>query len=818
MSKYINVGGTWKLVSGAYINVAGYWKRIVSGYINVAGYWKLFFEYQLTPAIASSAEISVNSSTFPTTLTGTNYHWTNATSLTYKFQVSTDDTTWTDIGSAVYIANPSIGASNTVTYITLQADYTQALMYFRFLVIAVNSYYSTTATSYSTSTAVGIAPLAPTNLSATKSGSSVINLSWTASGFSTTTYEIYWGGASSSTPNAGSTPDFYVSAPTTTYSNTGLSPVTTRYYWIRAVNIYGTSAWSTSNAVFATTDASVPSAPTIGTVTVTNNSTVSIPFTAPASNGGASITSYTTTSSPSISLSTSGTSTPLTVTGTFASGQAYTFTIVANNSAGSSASSSASNSVTPNVASRPGPPTLTSSSSTSSSITFAWSIGSDSSSLVKIDIGFSAAGGTDVVNGATTTSSSRTQSSLTSTHTYYVRITSYSTAYGYGDYLDFTVATTGTSPLQTSSPSLSGSGLYNTNLTFSGGSYTNTASLTTHLVFAVANSFTSSTPTKTSSSPYTITALDSDSPGNYFAVRDTVVGTNSITYYYYSSATHTSQDTMPVPTFSAATSAIGGFSFTITNYDAGNIYYISSVSNGSVTSAGGMYPTTSTITVTGLTSGQSSTVALVVDKTGFVDNTASITGTATVVITPGVPNIVSTSSTNSTITITWSSGGDTDNYRMIVGTSAGASNVRDLTTTSTSSTTTGLSQSFTYYVSIYGYWSATSTYGSPASTTIATTGSGTTAGTTAGTTTTATTTTTTTTTTTAAPSTVTVPSVVGTLEASAISAIQAQGLVASVSYDYGGNFSNDGTVKSQSPAGGTTVNVGSTVSIVVWIF
>ena len=112
--------------------------------------------------------------------------------------------------------------------------------------------------------------------------------------------------------------------------------------------------------------------------------------------------------------------------------------------------------------------------------------------------------------------------------------------------------------------------------------------------------------------------------------------------------------------------------------------------------------------------------------------------------------------------------------------------------------------------------SATATVSSSTTTT---TSSTTTASTTASTTSSTTSsTTTTTTTTTSAPSTKTVPNVVGMYEASAVSAIQSAGLNASVSYDYNGNAFNDGTVKSQSPSGGTTVNAGSTVSIVVWIY
>jgi uncharacterized repeat protein (TIGR02543 family) len=99
--------------------------------------------------------------------------------------------------------------------------------------------------------------------------------------------------------------------------------------------------------ITVTRETAAPSAPTLGTAAVTNATTVSLPFTAPAANGSA-ITSYTITSSPSLALTYSGTSSPFTVTGSFVQGQAYTFTMTATNGAGTSTPSSASNSVMPN--------------------------------------------------------------------------------------------------------------------------------------------------------------------------------------------------------------------------------------------------------------------------------------------------------------------------------------------------------------------------------------------------------------------------------------------------------------------------------------
>jgi trimeric autotransporter adhesin len=92
----------------------------------------------------------------------------------------------------------------------------------------------------------------------------------------------------------------------------------------------------------------VPGAPTIGTATA-GDASASVAFTAPASNGGSSITGYTVTSTPG-SITATGTTSPISVTG-LTNSTAYTFTVHATNSVGNSAESAASNSVTPAAAS-----------------------------------------------------------------------------------------------------------------------------------------------------------------------------------------------------------------------------------------------------------------------------------------------------------------------------------------------------------------------------------------------------------------------------------------------------------------------------------
>ena len=97
----------------------------------------------------------------------------------------------------------------------------------------------------------------------------------------------------------------------------------------------------------------VPGAPT-NVVGTAGNAQVSVAFTAPASNGGAVITSYTVTASPG-AITATGTASPIVVTG-LTNGTAYTFTVTATNSVGTGPASAASAAVTPVVPT----PTLTS--------------------------------------------------------------------------------------------------------------------------------------------------------------------------------------------------------------------------------------------------------------------------------------------------------------------------------------------------------------------------------------------------------------------------------------------------------------------------
>jgi hypothetical protein len=107
------------------------------------------------------------------------------------------------------------------------------------------------------------------------------------------------------------------------------------------LQVNNSTSWT--NLIGGPASFAVPDAPT-NPVATAGNAQASVTFTAPASNGGGTITGYTVTSSPDNRTAT-GAGSPLVVTG-LTNLTSYTFTVVATNAAGNSVASAASTAVT----------------------------------------------------------------------------------------------------------------------------------------------------------------------------------------------------------------------------------------------------------------------------------------------------------------------------------------------------------------------------------------------------------------------------------------------------------------------------------------
>ena len=125
----------------------------------------------------------------------------------------------------------------------------------------------------------------------------------------------------------------------------GLMVYCTNCGTVGELQVFNGIAWT--SVIGNVASAAKPDAPTIGTATA-GAARATVAFSAPASDGGFTITSYTATSSPggiTGTLSQAGSGT-ITVTGLTA-GTAYTFTVTATTVSGTGPASAASNSVTP---------------------------------------------------------------------------------------------------------------------------------------------------------------------------------------------------------------------------------------------------------------------------------------------------------------------------------------------------------------------------------------------------------------------------------------------------------------------------------------
>ena len=177
-------------------------------------------------------------------------------------------------------------------------------------------------------------PGAPTGITAI-GGDGAANVSFTAptnaGGSTISQYEV--------TANPGG---LTATGPSSPINITGLTNGQTYTFTVKATNETGTGVSSTASSPILLQ--SVPGAPTITSASPLDKK-VEVGFSAPASDGGSTITKYTVTSYPG-GLTAVGTTSPLTVSGLL-NGMPYSFKVVATNSLGDGAASAASSEVSP---------------------------------------------------------------------------------------------------------------------------------------------------------------------------------------------------------------------------------------------------------------------------------------------------------------------------------------------------------------------------------------------------------------------------------------------------------------------------------------
>ena len=121
-----------------------------------------------------------------------------------------------------------------------------------------------------------LSPAAPSNLTATVVSSSRIDLAWSDNSANETSFQL-----EVSTDGANYVPLATLGANITTYSHTGLNPITTYFYRVRACNSAGCSAYANDSD---TTEDAPPAAPSNLTVAAVSASQINLSWSDNSSN------------------------------------------------------------------------------------------------------------------------------------------------------------------------------------------------------------------------------------------------------------------------------------------------------------------------------------------------------------------------------------------------------------------------------------------------------------------------------------------------------------------------------------------------------
>ncbi len=330
--------------------------------------------------VANATTAAATAPGAPTGLTATadgqtiiNLSWTAPTNTGgapitgYQIEVSPSGTSnWSDL-----VANTT---ATTYAHTGLSAGETR-----HYRVRAINSVGPgavSSTRSATTDTPNATVPDAPSQLTATAAGRTIINLSWTAptntGGAAITGYQIEV--SNTGTANTWTNLVANTQSTTTTYAHTGLSAGVTRHYRVRAINSVGPGAVSaTRSATTDTPNATVPDAPSQLTATAAGRTSINLSWTAPSDNGGATITGYQIEVSNAGAWSELATTRATTYTHTnLAAGTTQVYRVRAVNSVGNSDASNTVSATTDALATPDAPTELTITASGPSTLVLSW--------------------------------------------------------------------------------------------------------------------------------------------------------------------------------------------------------------------------------------------------------------------------------------------------------------------------------------------------------------------------------------------------------------------------------------------------------------
>ena len=308
-----------------------------------------------TPSFASAPVVPARAPDAPTAVGGT----VSGSSVLVEWTEPTDNggsavTSYTVTASPGTRSCTTAALSCYVTGLTLGTTYT-------FTVIATNRAGQSAASSPSSGVVPMSAPNAPTAVRGV-SGNTSVTVSWApafSNGSPVTSYTV-----ESSPASAGCVGG----ANATTCVVSGLANGVSYTFTVRATNAVGDSR--PGGGAGAVVPASAPDAPTSVIGSITGAGSISVSWTAPVDNGGATITRYSVVASPGGRGCTTTGALTCVVSG-LTSGTTYTFTVSASNRAGTGAGSAHSEPVT--AVSVSGPPLRVTAVFARSSATVSWS-------------------------------------------------------------------------------------------------------------------------------------------------------------------------------------------------------------------------------------------------------------------------------------------------------------------------------------------------------------------------------------------------------------------------------------------------------------